>query len=47
MKRFRHLWLYLTEFFKNEEKGSKICRQNENTHFMFKNFFPEILFFMR
>jgi hypothetical protein len=27
--------------------ADKICRENQNTHFMFCNFFPKILWFMR
>jgi len=25
----------------------KSCRENQNTHFMFSNFFPKIMKFMR
>ena len=41
------MWQYLAEFFLEWETFPKICRENQNTHFMFNNFFPKIVPFMR
>jgi hypothetical protein len=38
----RHFWSYLARFFLEWEIFSdKICRENQNTRFMFNNFFPQ------
>jgi hypothetical protein len=41
MKTFSHLWQYLAKFFLGWDVLDKICRENQNTHFMFNNFFSE------
>jgi hypothetical protein len=41
MKTCAHLWYYLAESSSNEKCFRQICRENQNTCFMFKNFFPE------
>ena len=42
MKRFRHFWRYIAKLFSEWEMFlDKSCRENQNTHFMFSNFFPE------
>ena len=40
MNTFRHFRQYLNSFYK-ENVLDKICTQNQNTHFMFNNFFFE------
>jgi len=41
-----HLFIY-TIFLKWEIFQEKCCRESQNTHFMFHNFFPKIMSFMR
>jgi hypothetical protein len=42
MKADIHFWSYLTELFVEWEiRHTKICRENQNTHFVFINFFAE------
>ena len=39
MKTYVHVWKYLSEFFLEWNVSDKSCRENQNTHFMFGNFF--------
>ena len=40
MNSYLHLWMYLAELFLEREIfQKKICRANQNTHFIFKRFF--------
>ena len=34
-----HFWLYLAVFFRMRNVPYKSCRENQNTHFVFNNFF--------
>jgi hypothetical protein len=45
MKLYVYLWQYVAEFFSEIEIfQQKRCRENQNTHFVFSNFFsPKIL----
>jgi hypothetical protein len=43
MKTYIHLWKYLAQFFLEQEIfQKKLCRENQNTHFMFNNFFSRM-----
>jgi len=42
MKTYVHLWWYLAEFFVEWEMfQTEVVGENQNTHFMFGNFFRE------
>ena len=47
MKTNVHFLSYIAQFFIEENVLDKICRNNQNTHFMFNNIFPEIMLFTR
>jgi len=47
-------WLLINSIFNishnsswNEKRFRQTCRENQNTHFMFKNIFPEVVPFIR
>jgi hypothetical protein len=43
VKTFSHLWQHLAKFFLEWEIfETKVCRENQNTFFMFNNFFREL-----
>jgi len=41
MKPYVYLWSYLFQFFSQWEIFGKSYKENQNTYFMFNNFFPE------
>jgi hypothetical protein len=41
MKTFSYLWQYIAEFFFRMRNVLDKSRENQNTHFMFNNFFSE------
>jgi hypothetical protein len=41
MTTYVHLWQYVAEFFLEWHSLENICRENQNTHFMFNNYFHE------
>ena len=48
MKKFSHLLQHLAEFLLEwRNVQNKRRRENQNTHFVFSNFFPKIVTFMR
>ena len=48
LQTYVHVWYYLASFLLEWEMfQKKSCRENQNTHLMFNNFFWKILPFVR
>jgi hypothetical protein len=47
MKTYEHLRQCSTEFFIKRENFQNICRENQNTHFIFNNFFENCAVYER
>jgi len=45
--RYTFLIIYRSFLLRMENVSHKSCRENQNTHFVFNNFFPKIVPFMR